>query len=663
MAVKYTIPFKADDNSQWRVDIENDAYSGEVISVRGVGGQSVIRDLDGAVDDPFFPIIKSSLIININQQGNIDYKELKSAQDRTFKVKLYQEDSLKWFGYLQNDNMQRPLKALPFALTLAATDGLSMLDDIPYVHADLPGTGSETSRCPMNYIRQILFSNLGITLPIRWTNQLRCTAFPTEDVMTGSVTWSPFNEGIYSYQSGPNGDEQGPLKSCGYILKGMLESMQCRIYQENGRWNIRRVNDVTKGFIQYKQIAGDLGVMTVQSGNENLLNQIGRKGYRFVNEDAIMTTVPGIKTSRVTYKANVRNNIVPNGSQDVLTDGVNPLYWGFYGPAYSSAIAVPPLDNRTGGHATKLYHYYNIGIPQDAYYTLVSDGGTLGNDGLPIDTQTLIKQINFGFTFSPISGFPVDGDGFIIWDSKPFKIQVIFNAGSTKYYLNEFGFWQTDAVEISIVVEQLKLNDVAQINFDKFRGIIMPTPDSPPVAGDISDIQIIFNVHVDTPTTSKEYELDNIYINIDRGDEVYEATLDSSKNTSVDKREIEISSSFSGYMLSNFMTRWSASDEQCAFSDGLLYEGALTDIMAQAIMRFRNKSSEVFNGSISVLNNDWTFDEIYLIDSFLDSRFLPLKATYNIEKCEVNLIAMECRNDSIIFTKKYYNSNDNQLSN
>lgn len=655
MATKYYIPFKSYDDIDWQIHINSDNYVGDAIGVRGVLGQAAVLSYDGDTDDPFSVFIKSTLNINIYNEGKIDINELQQSQDREWKIKVYRSGNLYWSGFLLNESIQYPVLSAPTTLTLSATCGLSLLDDLDYSDTGFP----LYSRTPLNYFRQILFNNLGITLPIRWTNTLQCTAFIGQDVFAGGVQWSVNKEGIYSYQSGSDGDLQGPVKSCGYILEGLLKAFQCRIFQANGVWVIRRINDYVSGSFEYKQISGDLNPILIQSGTENVLKTIGRFGYPFLNEDQLITSKQGIKTARVTYAANVRNNLLPNGNQDLITSINEPLYWsrGISGPGFAlSDQSTTPLDNRPGGFATFVN---NIG-EETNYFTLVTPGSILRKDGLPIDTLTMVQKINFGFTFSPQFGFPTDPTThFIIWDDKPFQIQVIFNAGSVVFYLNEFGYWQTDPIFISITVDALQLKDVATINFDKFQGIIMPSPDAQPIAGDTSDIQILF-----VAFEAQGYILDNIYITFDGGNDVYESTLADSKNTTVEETELEISSSFGGYQLSNLMTSWVRSDVECFYREGLAFENTLTAITAYCKMKFRYKASKIYNGTMNVRDTNWSFDEVYMIDSFDSLKFLGLNAKYNIEKCEVFLIAMESRSDNnVIFTEKYYNSNDNQLSN
>lgn len=662
MGVKYVIQFKSIDNVAWQCDIETASYTGAPIAVRGVSEQAVEIDYDGDnADDPYNPFIKSTMTLNFYNQSQVDVNELQQAGDKDFIAKLFRNGQLEWAGFLKPEDAQQPLLTPPTTINISFICGLAMLDDIPYIHTDLMGTTGSLSRCPMNYIRNILFqsANLGIMLPIRWTNQLQCTAF-SGDFFAGSVLWSPFNEGFYTYQQGATGTDQGPLQTCGYILRGFLQATQCRMYQSKGKWIIRRVNDVIAGSILYKEIAATLGVMTVQSGSQNLSKRIGRSGYRFINENGVITVVQGLKSFKTTYAANIRSNILPNGNFDILKTGLTVtdvltgsviLYWGSY--ADLVADYKPSLDGRAGFSAEL------TNVTGDEYFTMVSPGGELGKNGLPIDAFTLIKIINFSFTFSPGIGFaPVDGDGLIIWDSQPLQFKMVLNQGGTTYYLNEFGTWSTVEAWIPIVVAGMELGDIAQVAFDKFQGVKVPQPATQPVAGDTCDLQLIFRVK-----TGQTYSLDNVQITIDNGNDVYEVFNDNSKNTSSDDISLNISSSFGGYMLSNFMSSPFRSDEECKFNDGLIYSGTLTGINSQARMRFRYKSSQVVNTDMYVIGSDWSFDEIYSVDTLLGKKFLPLNAKYYVEKGIVNMIAMEARNDNITLRESFYSSNDNQLSN
>ncbi len=212
MGVKYILQFKAIDGIAWQCDIETSSFGGAPMVIHGVSEQAAQLDYDGDnTDDPYNVFIKSTLMLNFYNEGQVDMDELEGAGDKDFIAKLFKNGHLHWAGFLKPENIQRKFTTPPYSVTLTFICGLAMLANIPYSHDNLPGTTSTNTRCPMNYIRQILFSanNLGLKLPIRWTNQLQCTAF-SDDFFVGSVTWSPFGEGFYTYQQGASGDHPGP---------------------------------------------------------------------------------------------------------------------------------------------------------------------------------------------------------------------------------------------------------------------------------------------------------------------------------------------------------------------------------------------------------------------------------------------------------------------
>lgn len=657
MGVKYTIPFRANDDVKWRVDILLSTYKDTPITLRSQGETGAVLEWSPSeTDNPYSAYISSKLSLNIYNQGELDVREFQRASDRQYKVELYRNNALYWTGYLDSKDTQRPLKQLPYNFTISAKDGLTFLNDIPYVHDDLTGTGDVTSRNPMNYIRQILFTNLGLPLPIKWTNKLENISFLGQDVFTGGVQWSTKGEGFKD-------------RSSGYVLESLLRAFQCQIKQVNGSWVIRRINDSVTGVMPFKQIGDGLGRLVINSGSENIRKQIGRDGYRFVNEDSIMINKPGVKTVKATYAGDVKENILPNGNFDFVEQFYNtttasyeykPIYWDNPFPGGNSPISVqsvPSLDGRSG-YAVKVTPLRAVGS-----YALIKP--------LPIDTKVLIKKIDFSFLFSaeqwltvfpPLTpGGPEVNDGETMnMDQQPLRLRITYRIGNNTYYLNQFGYWTSVSTIIDIKVEGLKLGEIAQIKFDRFQGIVMPEPPNELLPGDTCDIKLEFII----PGQSLNIAIfDNVSIVIEENNDIYENTDEKTDNTLVEEVELNISSSFGGNIVSNLMSSYDKSPTEMHYKDGDYYTGTLTGLTANSIMRFRNKPSEIFTGSIYVSGKNWSIDEIYLIDSMGTTTFMPIGASYTIESCRVSLTAIECRNDNAIFTEKFYGSNNNILSN
>lgn len=732
MAIQYTVPIKSYDNVDWRANIYSDSFDGLITTLKG-NGEAMILEYQGETDDHFGVFIKSTLTLNVLYENNIDVNQLQNSADREYRIEIQRNNVLYWVGYMISEGIEQPMRSDAYTLSLTAICGLSMLEDMDYSHNNLQGTvPNVNTRCPMNYIRQILFAeaNLDVPIPLKWTNNLRNLVFAGQDVFIGDVRWSPRGEGFTDFN--------GEVKKCNYILEGMLKSMQCRIYLTNGRWHIRRIPDYFQGLFQSRQVSG-LGVISAPVATENIAKKIGDGGYPFILENDLLTTIPGIKSCKTTYDSEKRENIIPNGDQDLISIG-SQLYWGFFGdPLGTSALTEISLDGREGS-STELTNTSG----ETQYYTTISEGSELLTNGLPIDTKNLVKVMNFSFIFSPKNGFPIgstgiqaaemvaagggyangsfvnvptldligdgdgaslnvviqsgsvasfeinnhgsgysvgdvfsipdstgggDGDGFrarvteldgvIDFSTNPLQLQIVMNIGPNQYFLDDFGIWNTNVnTVISPSVEGLRVGDVARIALDKFRGVILPEADFDPKSGDTCDIKIIFLVK-----NGQRYIVDNISITIEDSNDVYINNAINSKNTKEESHNLNISSSFGGYMVSNFMSNWDRSDLECEFVDGDKYQGTLTGLNSDAVMRCKYTSSKIFNGNINVRDRNWSFDEIYTIETLADRRFMPLNAKYNIEKCEVNLVAIETRNDDISRSERHFGSNNKQLSN
>lgn len=632
--VKYRVLYRDDYNNLCRVDISKESYEGDPIILRGLARKACVITYD--VDtDPYEPIVNTKASINVHQEENlpIDILELQQADDRDFRVSLYIKDAIQWTGFLIPDGIQQTFQSAPYDLNLTATDGLKLLNDIKYTHNNLDG-----GRCPINYFRQILFSanNLGLPLPIRWVANVTNPAFPGEsEVFASSVKWSSRGEGFNDY----NGD----VKSCLYILENMLRSFQCRIYQYKGMWKIDRVNDITTGEYRYHEIGATLDGFDVQYNIlTNVLKNIGSGGnYSFIEEDAILTVLPPLNEVKTTYDQTQRENILPNGNMDITSLGA-PIYWGVNEDSTAVIGQYPSLSSAKGS-AVKVT---NISGQPDCRLELI-DGE------LPIDTDVLYTYINIGFKFMIITGAVVDSNGFIVWAQTPFEFMLRYDDGEDFWYLNEFGFWTKDASQptVTINIPNLKLNDVAQVDFNARQNIIMPLPAVTPIVRTRPpSLYIAFYV-----PGGREVVFDDIYINTDTNSDVYVATNNLGINTKKQEYTLNISSNHNGFHLSNYMTDYSQSGLEKFFTDSKS-TGVLTELNSRAIMRNRYKSSLQFEGSI--LGNTWSYGEIYNIQTLPGINFMPMRCSWNTEINTINVSLVEVRDDDIALFVDHYGSND-----
>lgn len=281
-----------------------------------------------------------------------------------------------------------------------------------------------------------------------------------------------------------------------------------------------------------------------------------------------------------------------------------------------------------------------------------SQGEFTFEGSLPIDTDLLYETINLGFKFAITNGYVLNGDGLIDWSSTTNTIRVIYNRGSSTFYLNENGFWVSTPTDIQITVNQLKPNDIAQIDFNAHQDIKMPIPDITPIdRTNPPSIKIQFNL-----PSGRVLLLDDVYMTVQDNKNVTEGNFNETLNTKAEEYTLKISSAHSGFYVSSYMTDYQNSGVEKFFSDSV-FGGTLTDINTHAILRNRYKPSIQFEGT--VYGPTFAYGEIYNIDTLDDKNFLPLKMEWNTETNKIKVSVLEVRNDSININLTQYSTNDN----
>ncbi|MEH6304674.1 hypothetical protein RYH73_03405 [Olivibacter sp. CPCC 100613] len=767
--VKYRLDYYSEEEQRWRLDISTAAYTGDPIIVDGVENKACVFTYTNK-DDPYAVIIPCSVSISLYSDGQIDVEELQNANDRDFTVQVYREGVLYWTGFVVPDRIQKELQAPPFEVSFTAIDGLNLLDGIDFTGINNWPIGEDVSNLsPLAYIRDILFREvyLGLKLPITWISSIVCTAYPDDvyGALAGTPQWGDRGRAFKSYIE--DGSTDVVYRSCSYVLESLLKAFQCRIFQSNGKWNIRRINDVVTGSFTVHEVNTDYGPSTmpiISTSSQNVNKSIQPGGnYQFIREDQSSLMIPGLKSVVVTYRQKQQNNLVPNGSFE--TSSGNIFEWVLRPTGSGASLTTgDSLNNRIGVSADVSFPANSAGDVQEVYLTMFDSG----KYGMPIDTKLLFKTFRFGFTFCPLNGFPYYTEtGIINWDTNPLRVSVRIKVDGKELVLNENGYWmpipqgatfnrynysgysdpndnnfmlidsyfsgspinddyinfssnstvvmtvpcpmtQANNLEgylnfagqrfvegtdiesyevipdgttglilrcrrpnqgvnvgmgwglsphlrdgtIPVSVNNMKIGDVATVNFGG--GFDMKFPEPEVLTAGECEIEVRLYVK-----RGQRILFDDVFMSVEENNDVYRSENPSSSNTKTESVDLEVSSSFSGFMVSNIMTSWTNSSEEYVFTDGK-YTGSLTGMTANAMMRFRYKPSVIFEGT--VYGKNWSYDEIYSIESFGDRKFLPLQSTYNSENCELKLVASECRDDNPTLSESHYASSDRRAS-
>lgn len=98
---------------------------------------------------------------------------------------------------------------------------------------------------------------------------------------------------------------------------------------------------------------------------------------------------------------------------------------------------------------------------------------------------------------------------------------------------------------------------------------------------------------------NQSYVLDDVYMSFPKNNDLYELRVSGSKSP-IDDYEVGISSSFTGFMWSNYMDDYGKSNRSMfwGYGEGGLFDKTLTQLYGEFILDWRNKPRRIFDGSI-----------------------------------------------------------------
>jgi len=748
--IKYRTEYKSLINDTWRIDIDIPSYNGEPLKVLGVGESACTISYEGGGDDIFETHIQGSQAkINLYQGGVIDIEELQISDDLTIMVKVYKNNNLHWSGFLVPDGIQEFLKGHKnYEVNLTATDGLKSMDGLDFVYTnplgiEIDGVVSEI-RCPLNALRQC-FNKLGNILKIRWSCDLRSVINGNRDFFAGVV---PFDN---------NGELVTYIKpNCLWIIENIVKSANCHIKQQDGIWYIESLVDKIKsnGILEYYEIDATMENVIARKiiVDNNIINP------REINDDSFFIYQKGLGKVKVEYENKMNENVLPNGSFNLVSVGL-PVYW----------VGNNSILESEDGINNRLKDKADLNEKSIKFWSIESDkeGEMILNNWLCLDAKTLFPRFSLGFLLEPINyqTKTVEQNTYIDWELEPLKFQISYTAtrnGVTEdYFMNENGYWIRDVganfkvdkivstsgdnnydvevffkgkgangqqlvvsyvvndpygdyqvndtfditqdlntteetVEwlsttygfvklspvslefigeprqssgfkvyvsdykntktnyIPILLDKTINGDIVQIQFTS-KGqdsrITIPEPDSLNGVGDLDQGRMRIKF---IQQAGRQCRIDDFYINIDDNNDVYIAELEDSKR-SEGEYNMEISSSFSGFLLSSYMGDYSNSDSFMLYNKHGI-SATLTEHYAREILQWRNIPCKIYDGSL--------IGEIP-INSYVtihDKKYVPLSVDYNTETNQSKVVLFEANYSNLEYIKiTHKGSNDSVI--
>lgn len=220
---------------------------------------------------------------------------------------------------------------------------------------------------------------------------------------------------------------------------------------------------------------------------------------------------------------------------------------------------------------------------------------------------------------------------------------IIYGVTNTPLNTITTGKTQESIEKISVSVAGAKIKDIISFAFTGKGGnseILLPEINNY-TSGD-GELKVKFFVK-----PGQQYGLDDVYFKVPQNNDIYTVSLSDSKN-SKEEYTMDISSSFSGHLLSSYGAEYQDKNENMFWTGNK----TLTQIYGESILKWRNKPCRVFEGSVDGRIN-WGLLDVRGI------KYVPLIINFDAIDEISNITAIQARQDSgLSMSVKHTSSGD-----
>jgi hypothetical protein len=279
-------------------------------------------------DEPLAAIISSQLNISfiVSDENYADFPDLLNFDVRKYFVKLLNNDTLLWCGFLFNDYVQVPFTTGYVQVDMIAIDGLSFLENTQFNFFELKSINAAEK------LIDIIAETLNVIAYPEPIDLITSCSYYAEgmDNRADSLASEPFNQS-YQYRR----DYQGLTYY--EVLDNIVKSFGCRLFQSDGKWQLLAVNEMaadTRYFTRYEIYPTASAISGGTLVKEVTINPYANGNVHFVNNSQTKIVRKGYPKLILGHKYSFPDNYAHNGNFKGLNTSTSLYGWlliGAYG--------------------------------------------------------------------------------------------------------------------------------------------------------------------------------------------------------------------------------------------------------------------------------------------------------------------------------------------
>lgn len=373
---KYYIPYCNSFGDVCRLSILFEDFEGTALEVTG---QEIPFRKKYEGDWIYDPISPSTGNVNMvfGTGDGIDFEEFWESDEKTIKVEHYVNSALDWVGFVIPDGFSYEFTGGLYYAEILAADGLSTLENLLFQHPDGEPYGPQDLvynndfEFPFSLIATEILKKLDLGLNTYMAVDVyeRSMTQGTDSRDSDSLSQSYANVKTYINDSDRKDiaywqDPNTPM-NCKVVMENLCHMFGAKVYQNKGRWQIKRVNlDINrtdKYFFIYN-------TASVYIGREAVVDEITIPCTSITNamigDDHLMSMREVYKAFRMNYKYTFKRdgdnpvNLLQNGDFSVFNNTSKlaaPEHWTRYHDPTRWDWAMMPVsigETEAGGFTT-----------------------------------------------------------------------------------------------------------------------------------------------------------------------------------------------------------------------------------------------------------------------------------------------------------------------
>lgn len=367
VGLKYFFQYKNDVNDIYLCQIFKNNYLGTATEIHGIATLE-----KASVNNHLDPIRGGGLQLELEASESLTLEDLYSEKEQDVTVKLYKNENIMFYGYLNPDGVFQDFVRDEWKITLDCVDGLGAISNLSFVQSN--GLHFNGKMRAIDIIYQCL-KRTGILMNINVAVNIKY-----DGLSEGYTTF----ESIYLNADRFVKTDNDTIMSCEDVLKSILDIFKAVLTQSDGEWYIYKPNEI---YLEPYVVFNRFNISNVFIGNKtvNLNKSLGSHADNFYPHHCGGNQKIQIKGSlggfRLGYKYGFVSGLLPNPKLIKNGNTLNYDGWTVNDPVF----------------------LLNDPFKQSGFYfddfrdvDVISDVNSLTSDALPVDIDDDISlEISF----------------------------------------------------------------------------------------------------------------------------------------------------------------------------------------------------------------------------------------------------------------------------